>query len=204
VIAEKERLLKSVFGLSKQLGRVAFPIIVKQSTGFDVIPINFRDSSDKDLIDKLNGILRKFLKTSISVHSRYEGKRANEVGRRIEEDLVNEMNKLPLATKRLGRTGYPDIEITYLSKITYLEMKTSSVIEKSGFRYFYYTGGDKIKSDARHLLLNIAVTEEIPRYWKVDNWILSDLSKLSVRLKNEFNASKDDLMDEKARIISSL
>jgi hypothetical protein len=51
--------------------------------------------------------------------------------------------------------------------------------------------------------LNIAVTEESPRYWKVDNWILSDLSKLSVRLKNEFNATKDDLMDENAKLISS-
>jgi hypothetical protein len=69
---------------------------------------------------------------------------------------------------------------------------------------FYYTNVFKIKSDARHLLLNIAVTEETPRYWKVNNWILSDLSKLSVKLKAEFNASKDDLMQEKARIISSL
>jgi hypothetical protein len=204
LVEEKEGLLKSVFGLSKQLGRVIFPNVVKQSTGFDVIPINLRDSSDKDLIDKLNGILKRFLKTSISVHSRYEGKRVNEVGRRIEETLVNEMNKLPLATRRLGKTGYPDIEISYLSKITYLEIKTSSVTGKTGFRYFYYTVGTKIKTDARHVLLNVAVTEESPRYWKVDNWILSDLSKLSVRLKNEFNASKNDLMDEKARIISSL
>jgi hypothetical protein len=39
------------------------------------------------------------------------------------------------------------------------------------------------------MLLDIAVTEKSPSYWKVDNWSLSDLSKL-VRLKNEFNASK--------------
>ena len=176
---------------------------MKQSTGFNVIPINLQDSSDKDLIDKLDSILNRFLKTSTSVHSRYEGSRVNEVGRRIEEALVNEMNKLPLTVRRLGKTGYPDIEISYSNRITYLEMKTSSVKEESGFRYFYYTSGDKIKTDARHILLNIAVTEEIPRYWKVDNWILSDLSKLSVRLKNEFNATKDDIMDEKAKLISS-
>jgi len=29
--------------------------------------------------------------------------------------------------------------------------------------------------------------------------VLSDLSRLTVRLKNEFNASKTDLMDEKAK-----
>jgi hypothetical protein len=82
-------------------------------------------------------------------------------------------------------------------------MKTSSVKEKSGFLYFYYTSGDKIKNNARHLLLDIAVTEENPGYWKVERWSLSDLSKLTVRLKNEFNASKTDLMEEKAKIICS-
>lgn len=138
--------------------------------------------------------------------SRHPPRRArdiNEVGRRIEETIVNEMNKLPLSVKRLGSAGYPDIEISYQNLISYLEMKTSSVREKSGFRYFYYTSGDKIKNNARHLLLDIAVTEENPGYWKVDQWRLSDLSKLPVRLKNEFNASKTDLMDERAKIISS-
>jgi hypothetical protein len=199
----KEKLLQSVFGLSRELGKVDFPLIVKLSTGYDVIPINISNELDKKFIDTLNGILRKFLKTSASTRSRYQGNRVNEVGRRIEETIVNEMNKLPLSVKRLGKTGYPDIEISYHDLISYLEMKTSSVKEKSGFRYFYYTSGNKIKNSARHLLLDIAVTEENPGYWKVDKWSLSDLSRLTVRLKSEFNASKTDLMDEKAKIISS-
>ena len=205
MIEEKESLLKGIFGLSKQLGRVPFPIIVKQSTGFVVIPVNLQDSSDRVLIDNLKSIFKDFLKTSTSTRSRYQGDRINEVGRRIENALVHEMNKQPFTVKKLPKTGYPDIEISQSSdRITYLEMKTSAVQAKSGFRYFYYTNVFNIKSDARHLPLNIAVTEETPRYWKVDNWILSDLSKLSVKLKTEFNASKDDLMQERARIISSL
>ena len=205
LVEEKESLLKVVFGLSKQLRKIPFPIIVKQSTGFDVVPVNLQDSSDKVLLDNLKSIFKEFLKTSTSTLSRYQGDRINEVGRRIEDALVHEMNKQPFTVKKLPKTGYPDIEISQSSdRITYLEMKTSAVQAKSGFRYFYYTNVFKIKSDARHLLLNIAVTEETPRYWKVDNWILSDLSKLSVKLKTEFNASKDDLMQEKARIISSL
>ena len=44
--------------------------------------------------------------------------------------------------------------------------------------------------------MNILVTQEIPGYWKVDNCILSDLSALYLSLKNEFNASKKDLMDD--------
>lgn len=201
--ARKDELLQRVFGLSKELGKVDFPLIVKLSTGYDVIPINSSNELDKKFIDILNSILKKFLKTCASTRSRYQGNRVNEVGRRIEETIVNEMNKLPLSVKRLAKSGYPDIEIQYQDLTSYLEMKTSSVKEKSGFRYFYYTSGDKIKNNARHLLLDIAVTEENPGYWKVEKWSLSDLSKLMVRLKNEFNASKTDLMEEKAKIISS-
>jgi hypothetical protein len=59
-------------------------------------------------------------------------------------------------------------EILYEDTIAYLEMKTSSVNKKSGFRYFYYTSDNKLEKNARHLLLDIAVTEESPGYWKVD------------------------------------
>jgi hypothetical protein len=85
--------------------------------------------------------LKKFLATSASTRLRYQGNRINEVGRRIEEIIVNEMNKLPLVVKRLAKSGSPDIEILYGDLVAYLEMKTSSVQEKSGFRYFYYTSG---------------------------------------------------------------
>jgi hypothetical protein len=104
------------------------------------------------------------------------------------------MDKQPLTVKRLPKSGYPDIEISHADHITYLEMKTSAIKEKSGFRCFYYTNVDKIKANARHLPLNVSVTQETPRYWKIDNLTLIDLSKLNVRLKNEFNASKSDLI----------
>ena len=144
----RDELLQRVFGLFDELGRVDFPLVVKLSTGYDVIPINPSHELDKKFMDILSGILKKFQKTSTSTRQRYQGNRVNEVGRRIEETIVNEMNKLPLSVKRLGKTGYPDIEISYQDLISYLEMKTSSVKEKSGFRYFYYTSGEKIKNNA--------------------------------------------------------
>ena len=152
VVEGNEELLDSVFGLSKKLGKVPFSTVVKKSTGFDVIPINPEDSSDKMLIDSLNKIFKAFLKTSTSTRSRYQGDRINEVGRRIEDALVHEMNKEPLTVKKLPKTGYPDIEISQTDRITYLEMKTSGVKGISGFRYFYYTNVGKIKAIARHLL----------------------------------------------------
>jgi hypothetical protein len=83
-------------------------------------------------------------------------------------------------------------------------MKTSAVKVKSSFRYFYYTNSGKIKAVARHLLLDISVSQESKGYWKIDDWALSDLSKLNVHLKNEFNASKSDITDVNARIMTSL
>ena len=82
-------------------------------------------------------------------------------------------------------------------------MKTIAVNVKSGFRYLYYTNLGKIKAVARHLLLNILVSQESKGNWKIDDRAASDLSKLNVTLKNEFNASKSDLMDVNARIITS-
>jgi len=199
-----EESLSAIFLLSKKVGRVAFSDAVKASSDFSVIPIDTtNDKLDKELISTLNSILSEYLKRLTNTMSRSYGTRVNEVGRRIEELLVNELNKQPLSVKRLSSTGYPDIEISHSGRIIYLEMKTSSVTKDSSFRYFYYSSGKKIKSDARHLLLDITVRRESPDYWKIEKWALSDLSKLKLRLKCEFNASKKDLLDKEARLLSS-
>jgi hypothetical protein len=204
LIEDTEESLSAIFLLSKKVGRVAFSDVVKASSGFSVIPIDVtNDKLDKELINNLSSILSKFLKTHTNTRSRFQGYRINEVGRRIEELLVNELNKQPLSVKRLPSAGYPDIEISHRGRTIYLEMKTSSVILESGFRYFYYTSGKKIKSDAKHLLLDITVSRENPDYWKIEKWALSDLSRLKLRLKCEFNASKSDLLDKEARLLLS-
>jgi hypothetical protein len=47
--------LKRVFGLSKELGVIEFALVVKLSTGYDVIPINKSNELDKKFIDTLSG-----------------------------------------------------------------------------------------------------------------------------------------------------
>jgi hypothetical protein len=47
---------------------------------------------------------------------------------------------------------------------------------------FYFTSGKKIKSDARHLLLQIQMEEESNKYWKVISWQIRDLSGLKAIL----------------------
>jgi hypothetical protein len=51
LVEDDEQLLGSVFGLSKKLGKVPFSAVVRKSTGFEVIPINLQNLSDKMLIN---------------------------------------------------------------------------------------------------------------------------------------------------------
>lgn len=202
-MANTEASISSAFLLSKVVGYVTFDEVVRASSGFIVIPFDATDKLDKELRRSLDNSLSKFLKTLTNKRFRLQGNRVNEVRRRIEELLVNELNKPPLSVKKLGSSGYPDIEISHMGRIIYLEMKTSSLNETSSFRYFYYTNGKKIKCNAKHLLLDITVSEESPHYWKIEKWALSNLSRSRLHLKCEFNATKSDLLDNEARLLVS-
>ncbi len=108
-----------------------------------------------------------------------KGSRINEVGRKIEETLVNEMNKLLLIARRLGKTSYPDIEISQKQ----LSKKQSTYDISTVVTY-------KIKANARHLVLNIAVTEEWPRYWKVDDYEIGVNIKKTSSVQEGFDGEK--------------
>lgn len=168
-----------------------------------MIPIDLTNKYDRLLVDTLITILNDFLKTSTSVQRRYFGDRPNELGRRIEMELVDKINTSSLSVTRLGEQGYPDVEIKFENITTYMEVKTSAKRDGTDFRYFYYTQGKKIKSNARHLLLMIDVIKESKDgYWRIENWDLKDLFNLKVKLKSEFNASKKDMIKE-ARTLRS-
>ncbi len=126
-MANTEASISSAFLLSKVVGYVTFDEVVRASSGFIVIPFDATDKLDKELRRSLDNSLSKFLKTLTNKRFRLQGNRVNEVRRRIEELLVNELNKPPLSVKKLGSSGYPDIEISHMGRIIYLEMKTSSL-----------------------------------------------------------------------------
>jgi predicted CoA-binding protein len=55
-------LLQRILHLSSEPGRIEFPITVKSSTGYDVIPVNPSNESDKKFLEILNSILKKIPK----------------------------------------------------------------------------------------------------------------------------------------------
>lgn len=201
-MTSKEDLVKEAFDLPNKLGAVPFSMVAKVSSGHDVVPIDMANQEDKELIETIKKLLAEYMKVSVSSHPAFKGKRINDVGRQIEPQIKHELNRAPLQVDLLGKSGYPDMKITYKTKVTYLEMKTTSTTGKSRLRTFYFTGGKKITTSAHHLLLLILASTAGTDYWKIDNLTLSDLSELSVKLKPEFNASKTDLMNSSAQLFS--
>ncbi|HEX9319000.1 MAG TPA: hypothetical protein VF884_08705 [Nitrososphaeraceae archaeon] len=195
-------LVRLVLTYPVKLGRLNFPIVVKESTGFDVIPIDMNNEYDKRLISNMSKKLLSSLNIIQKTGVRFEGSRINEIGRQLEPYFVRDLHTPPFTVTQLASTGYPDTEILFDGQPIYMELKTSGVVaEKSSYRYFYYTKGSKIKKSARHLLVTILVEPTGNRVWNVKRFVISDLSKLKVRLKPEFNASRTDLMEQSARII---
>jgi hypothetical protein len=52
-------------------------------------------------------------------------------------------------------------------------------------------------------MLGWRLVEESDKYWKIEEWTLTDLSKLDVQLKAEFNASNIDLYTKEATLAKS-
>ena len=176
--------------IAPKLDKVSFKDVLEMTSSFKLQPIVLNQEDDKELIDSLVTSCKGLLALATKARRRYEGARINEVSKSIENELVEEIKKTGLNTRILSAQGYPDIELKdKRNRVTYLEVKISSKTKKTGFRAFYYTTAKKITSDARHLLLGLRVTKESGNYWKIEEWTLTDLSKLDVHLKPEFNAS---------------
>jgi len=190
-----EDLISSAIKLSKEIGEVSFPELVKATTDYQVIPLDIWNSNeDRILFDAITKAAIDLTKLCERTRRRFQGDRINEVGRAIEEEFVQELRKTKLYPELLGKAGYPDMKIIdQYGRVTYLESKAVSKDWTSSLRAFYYTDGSKIDSDARHLLIGWNIVEERDKYWRIVGWRLSDLSQLKVKLKAEFNASYKEL-----------
>ncbi|MCW3983211.1 MAG: hypothetical protein NWE96_04370 [Candidatus Bathyarchaeota archaeon] len=186
--------LESVFLLHKKVGHISFSEVVSKSCKFKIIPIDKNSPEDKELVRHLTLSLNNFLKVAGKAGQRYTGARINDIGKNLETQIVEEIKKTPLEISKLSSSGYPDFELKQKTRVSYLEIKTTGNVHKdlTQHRMFYYSSGKKIKSDARHLLLQIQMAEEQRGYWKLVSWEIRDLSSLMVELKTEFNASFHD------------
>ena len=163
-----------------------------------MLPVDLSNKEDILLLRHLSYALTAFVKLTERSGQRFTGKRINDVGKRIEYMIADELRKTPLEASVLGRPGYPDCLIKQGDRATFLEIKTSASIQRQSNRFFHnfsYTSGKKIEFDARHLLLKVQLQEEDSKIWKLVAWELRDLFTLKTRLKTMFNAGFRDLAD---------
>jgi hypothetical protein len=203
-MAEIHDLIKQGITLSKKIKKIIFSDLVKATTEFEIFPLDLQDEQDLALFNEIKTSAINFIKYVTRIHQRYEGKRINEVGRRIEEAFVEELKKTKLQPTQLKSSGYPDIKIVdQFGRVTYLESKAVSKDWESSFRSFYYTSGKKIDSSGRHLLIAWDITEEKDDYWKVNGWKLIELSNLEITIKLEFQSNNQKLYDSKLILAQS-
>lgn len=195
--------IKEVFELTHKLGKQTFSDVLKQSCNLQIIPIDPKSTEDKALIDTITKSMNNFLKTGRQASARYKADRVNDAGKKMEGAIVEEMKKTALNPTKLGSSGYPDLLIEFNGKKSYVELKTSAQKNKKDtqHRLFYFTSGKKIKHDAHHLLLQVQISEEADKYWKVEYWELRDLYNLKVGLKTEWNANQQDF--DRAGLLTS-
>ena len=184
------------FWIRNGLPAVSFADLVRESSGHLVLPIDPCSREDMLLLGHLSQALTAFVRLTEKSGQRFTGNRINDVGKRFEYMIADELRKTPLEASVLGRPGYPDCVLKQGERVTYLEIKTSASVQKESNKHlktFSFSSGKKIKSDARHLLLKVQLEEEDNKIWKVVAWELRDLSTLKTRLKTEFNAGFGDL-----------
>jgi hypothetical protein len=183
------------FWIRNGLPAIRFADLVRESSGHRVLPIDPCSSDDMLLLRHLSQAMTAFVRLTEKSGQRFTGNRINEVGKRLEYMIADELRKTPIEASVLGRPGYPDCVLKQGERVSYLEIKASaSVKEPNRFlKSFSFSSGKKIKSDARHLLLKVQLEEEDNKIWKAMAWELRDLSTLKTRLKTEFNAGVSDL-----------
>jgi len=203
-MAEIHDLIKEGIKISKKIKNIPFSDLLRATTAFEVYPIDLKETKDVELLNELTSSAKNFLKSIERTHTRFEGKRINEVGRRIEEVFVEELKKSKLTPLQLTSSGYPDIKIVdSYGRVTYLESKAISGDWDSSFRSFYYTSGKKIDSAARHILIAWDISNETGNYWKLNGWKLVELYNLSITTKFEFQSNNQKIYDPKLVIAKS-
>ena len=176
----------------------------------NVIPLNLKRASHQRIITAIEAALKE----STTELSRPDSpirelRRINEGSRFFEDALLEKINAIDgltceIPTTREGvqqRSGYPDLKVVDQESgdVFYLDPK---LVEhgswKSSFRSFYFepkTKTLKINDDAVHLLVGIGHDGKSLE-WTFSETKVIDLSKLTVRLKAEFQASNAELYKE--------
>lgn len=187
------------------LDAVSFSRVVEITTGHKVRPMDAQQH--RPLVVALSGVFDATMRAlNEPSHPIHRAGRVNEASRFLEDEILRQINLLPgwscsvphTKQGREQRTGYPDLRVqTDRGVVFFLDPKLYREESRaSTLRTFYYEPREltgKIHEDAMHLLVGFAHTGSDARKLHLKGWELIDLSRLTVQLKAEFQASNRDV-----------
>lgn len=199
-------LAASVSAFRKLPKSITVSEAIEANTGYKVLPVGVTEY-EKEMLRKVCNAADILVHES-QIHP-IETLRVNELGNAVEEPLLAACKEAGLNAvwpKRKDgssvRNGYPDIQIDLdLGNIAYLEAKViQKGSERSSFRSFYMSPSErpKVSQDAYHLLIAF-VHDRQPdgeagqQRYKLSSYKLVDLSKVSEKIKFEYQASNKDM-----------
>lgn len=205
-ISQLENVIKQMLVPVKD---IPFNLVIESLTGKKVIPFDFRDPTDKKLLDVLKSVA---IKSGDKIN---EGgiirARANEVGNDIEAFVKSAMQDYNLnpdipagPSGRKKAMGYPDIVFYHNDKPYYLECKTYN-LENVGTsqRSFYFSPSEdfKVIYDTHHFIISyemyVAGRERSKNIYKCKHWKLLSIESLSLDVKYEFNSDNQRMYSGK-------
>lgn len=189
----------------RSLKNIPFAEVIEEATGTTVQPVD--PSADAAWLDRLAAAVERTMQRLNAPGSPIRASaRVNEASRFIEETLSTELAgesgwRCDVPTTTDGdsqRSGYPDLRLVLADgSVVYLDPKLhASYSKESTLRTFYYepkTLTNKVRENARHILVGLAHNDTPGDGLRIVGWELVDLSRLRVQLKAEFQASNRDL-----------
>jgi len=204
-----EQLKEAAEIFLKPMEKLPFAVVIEAMTGCQLIP--YIEEDDRKLIGSLSESCIKTVSNSEEIP--IIANRPNDVSVHVEKILQKNLIKIGISTekpksktKRMASPqGYPDLLLWDGERPSYLEVKVSRVenISKGSARNFFYqpTANSKIECDARHFLCGFSIVEKSEKRWVLQEWKITDLWFLRVRLKPEYNADNIEIYRREAIIM---
>jgi hypothetical protein len=222
--AAVDQLIPWLLDEDQQLRGVAFSELIFDTTGRKVLPFAANNAVHQRVAKAISAACDETMQRLNAPNSEIQSvDRINEISSHFENALRELLNATPglrcdfplTAEGKVQRSGYPDLRIIDLvsKRVFYLDPKLYAAGSRdSSFRTFYFEpkkSTNKVRDDAVHFVVGF---EHAPHEtgagspngaWKFIRWNLVDLSRFTVKLKAEFQASNRDMYRPEAIVASS-
>ncbi|WP_457556451.1 hypothetical protein [Candidatus Harpocratesius sp.] len=168
--------------------------ILDSSERATVLRVDLSDPAISQAIDKIKEVINTTVQ-ELNVAGNFPDNML-KMGNMMLNEIIKRFNRESgiIAKGFSSNAGYPRGEISINGIKFYLSPKTSNLNRSGNLRYFYLSPGERIstlRGDAYHLSAFFDIADD---FSQINSWKLLDLADLSLNIKFEFNASRDDLL----------